>query len=281
MLKIAVFGFFSLDQTQVRSGSATHFSPVDTQTFMRIVWEIEPTESRIGTAPDTTGFAKLTTLTRQPVYVQALNDKLAHDAGQLNCDGYIAIIDAVKILAPHAIQNALRRLYEMQPTADLIIAAGRQNEPDAFSSDEIREMLGLNPDLLVMPYVPSEPKTVHRLIRRMVRYIDNPDRVPPPIFAGDPAIPSVEAASVQPTIQAAVTRPAPRINGLDHIAIAVIDLDRALVFYQGVMGFRLLGHIDFPNDDRGRTFSHLDTGRGVIELVSFASDPAGAGPRAR
>ena len=30
----------------------------------------------------------------------------------------------------------------LHPGADLIIAAGRQNEPDALSSDEIREVLG-------------------------------------------------------------------------------------------------------------------------------------------
>jgi len=182
MLKIAVFGFYGPDQARTPPDRPTHLSPVTTEEFMRIVWEMEPPESRIGDAADALGFVKLTTVTKRPVYVQALSDRMAHAAGQLDCDGYIAIIDAVKILAPKMIQAALRRLDELHPTADLIIAAGRQNEPDALSSEEIRAILGLNAALLVMPYVPGEPKTVHRLIRRMVRYIDNPDRVPPPVF---------------------------------------------------------------------------------------------------
>ena len=180
MLKIGVFGFYHQDEARQR------LSPVNTREFMRAVWEIDPPERRIGaTPPDVPGFVKLTTVTKQPVYVQALSDDMASAAGLLNCDGYVAIIDAVKILAPKAIHIALRRLYDVHPRADLIIAAGRQNEPDALSCDDIREILGLNPDLLVMPYVPSEPKTVHRLIRRLVRYVDNPDRVPPPFFAGE------------------------------------------------------------------------------------------------
>ncbi len=291
MLKIAVFGFYSPDPAwrggapAPSSGGDVPVSPVDTRAFMHAVWEMEPPESRIGTAPDV-GFVRLTTVTRQPVYVQALDNNMAHGASLLQCDGYIAIIDAVKILAPRAIQSALRRLTELQPAADLIIAAGRQNEPDALSSDEIRAILGLNPDLLVMPYVPSEPKTVQRLMRRMVRYIDNPDRVPPPVFAGDrpchPVLAPAREAEAQERARERARehppQPAPHIHGLDHVAVTVTDLDRALAFYQGVMGFRLLGHIDFPNDSRGRTLTHLDTGRGVLELVSFASDPAGAAP---
>jgi hypothetical protein len=173
MLKIAVFGFYHTDET------GRHLSPVSTREFLRVVWEMEPSERRVGSSPDVPGFAKLTTVTTQPVYVQAFSDDMAGAAVLLDCDGYIAIIDAVKILAPKTIHQALGRL---RPSADLIIAAGRQGETDALSCDEIRDILGQNPDLMVMPYVPSQPKTVHRLIRRMVRYIDNPDRVPPPIF---------------------------------------------------------------------------------------------------
>lgn len=273
MIKIAVFGFYGLDRARI--GSATPLSPVRTRDFMRAVWAIEPAASRVGDAPEVPGFVKLTTVTTRPVYVQSLSDHMAMGAGLLNCDGYIAIIDAVKILAPNAIQNALRRLYELHPRAELIIAAARQNEPDALAADEMLEILGLNPALLVMPYDPDQPATVERVIRRMVRYIDNPARVPPPIFAGEPSRPIEAAPAVpdQPTAEAETRPAAPRIHGLDHAAIIVSDLDRALAFYQGLLGFRLVGHLDL-DDERGRTLTHLDTGRGLIELVSFAHDPA-------
>jgi len=195
---------------------------------------------------------------------------MASAAGLLHCDGYIAIIDAVKILAPRMIHNALRRLYDVHPNADLIIAAGRQNEPDALSSDEIRALLGLNPDLLVMPYAPSDPKTVHRLIRRLVRYIDDPDRVPPPIFVGE--TPRIAAASTPDSVEKTGDKKAvvPRIHGLDHVSVIVTDLERALDFYRGLLGFLVLGHVDYPDDTPARVVTHLDTGRGVLELVSFA-----------
>ncbi len=281
MLKIAVFGFYSPDQPRLAATDGSlHLSPVTTEEFMRTVWAMEPEERRVGGAPDALGFVKLTTLTTQPVYVQRLSDEMAHGAGLLTCDGYIAIIDAVKILAPRAIHSALRRLHELHPTADLIIAAGRQHEPDAFSSDEIRQMLGLSPSLPIMPYVPGEPKTVHRLIRRMVRYIDNPDRIPPPIFAGEPAFaPPILArddGEPAPSPQATVA-PAPRIERLDHVAIAVSDLARALTFYQGLLGFRPLGQIDLPGEDPPRTLAYLDTGRGALALISGAG---GAGATA-
>jgi catechol 2,3-dioxygenase-like lactoylglutathione lyase family enzyme len=271
MLKIGIFGFYHPDEAR------RHLSPVSTREFMRTVWEMDPPERRSGDLPDVPGFVKLATITTQPVYVQALGEDMAHTAGLLDCDGYIAIIDAVKILAPKAIQRALHRLYEMHPHADLIVAAGRQNEPDALSSDEIREILGLNPDLLVMPYVLSEPKTVHRLIRRMVRYIDNPDRIPPPIFAGG-IPPAAPAPDPEPQTREE-KRPVPRIHGLEHVAIIVSDLDRALDFYRGLLGFRVLGHVDFPDDARGRTLTHLDTGRGILELISFKHDPVPPGER--
>jgi len=132
MLKIAVFGFYRPDHFHTEADD--YDLPASTQRFMRIVWEMEPPATRIG-APETSGFVKLTGLASEPVYVQALSDRLAPGAALCNCSGYIAIIDAVKILAPKTIQSTLRRLYELQPEAYLIIAAARQNEPDALSSD--------------------------------------------------------------------------------------------------------------------------------------------------
>jgi catechol 2,3-dioxygenase-like lactoylglutathione lyase family enzyme len=272
MLKIGVFGFYHDDVARQR------LSPVRTRDFMRTVWEMDPPEHRLGDVPDVPGFVKLTTVSRQPVYVQALSDDMAGAAGLLNCDGYVAIIDAVKILAPKKIQSALRRLYDLHPRADLIIAAGRQNELDALSCDEIRSILGLNAGLPVMPYVLGEDKTVHRLIRRLVRYIENPDRVPPPIFKGERLPALVAAAPESAPVDPPDKKPAaPRIHGLDHVTIVVTDLERSLAFYRGKLGFRLLGHIDFPDDARGRILTHLDTGRGLLELVSFAHDPAQPG----
>jgi catechol 2,3-dioxygenase-like lactoylglutathione lyase family enzyme len=271
MLKIGVFGFYHADEAQQR------LSPVRTRDFMRAVWEMDPPDRRLGDVPDVPGFVKLTTVTRQPVYVQALSDDMAGAAGLLNCDGYVAIIDAVKILAPKKIQSALRRLYDVHPHADLIIAAGRQNEPDALSSDEIRSILGLNAGLPVMPYVLCEDKTVHWLIRRLVHYIENPDRVPPPIFKGERPPVLAAAAPESAPVEQPKKRAVPRIHGLDHVTIIVSDLARSLEFYRERLGFRLLGHVDFPHDARGRTLTHLDTGRGLLELVSFAHDPAQPG----
>jgi len=277
MLKIAVFGFYRPDHFHTEADD--YDLPASTQRFMRIVWEMEPPATRIG-APETSGFVKLTGLASEPVYVQALSDRLAPGAALCNCSGYIAIIDAVKILAPKTIQSTLRRLYELQPEAYLIIAAARQNEPDALSSDEIREILGLSSALLIYPYVPTEPKTVHRLVRRLVRYVDNPLRYPPPIFAGD--APPVRLPSptvpVDTPAQQKVAPPLPRFHGLEHVAITVSDLERALDFYQGLLGFRVLGHLDYPRDERGFTITYLDTGRGVLELFSFTqaeTEPAG------
>ncbi|HEX3053884.1 MAG TPA: VOC family protein [Aggregatilineaceae bacterium] len=278
MLKIAVFGFYAPDQTRVVS-SNDYISPVDTEDFMRIVWQIEPTETRIGVGgTEVPCFVKLTQLASQPVYVQSLSNRMAPGAALLNCDGYVAIIDAVKILAPKTIQNTLRRLSEQHPQAHLIIAAGRQNEPEALSSDEIRQILGLHVDLPIYPFVPTESKTVARLIKRLARYIDDPKRLAPPIFAGEVVI-SVEDAiptAVEVALPKAPARP--RIYELAHVAITISDLNRSLDFYRGLLGFRLLGQIDFPDDTTGKVVTQLDTGRGVIELFSYTNPPAQAAP---
>ncbi len=65
----------------------------------------------------------------------------------------------------------------------------------------------------------------------------------------------------------------PRIHGLAHIAITVSDLSHALDFYRGLLGFHLLGHLDWPDDPDGLTITLLDTGRGSLELFSYANAP--------
>ena len=276
MLKIAVFGFYGPDQARVsRNEKDTHISPVNTDDFMRTVWQMEPPETRIGAGNDAPCFVKLTALTETPVYVQSLRDRMAPGAAMLNCQGYIAIIDAVKILAPKTIESALRRLAEHQPVAHLMIAAARQNEPEALSSDEIREVLGLHRDQPIYPYIPNEPKTVQRMVRRLVRYINDPERPVPPVFA-DQIIASSEPAEVEaiPVEEPAVeARPpaVPRIYGLGGVAITVSDLGRALDFYRGLLGFRMVGQLDVAGSQRGLVITHLDTGSGILELFSFAS----------
>lgn len=263
MLKIAVFGFFYPEH----AAYAPVTPPVNADDFMRAVWQMQPPESRIGSAQDVPCFVKLTRLASQPVYVQLLSDDMAPGAGLLNFDGYVAIIDAVKVLAPRTIQSALRRLGELHPNADVIIAAGRQNEPDALSSDEIRTILGLHPRLPIFPYVPDEPDTVRRMVERLAQYVDNPDRVAPPIFAGDQPAPPPDAAPARlPGVPD--TPPEPHIQGLAHVAITVRSLDRSLDFYRGLLGFRVLGHLDY-HDARGYTITYLDAGRGIIKLISF------------
>ncbi len=291
MLKIAVFGFYGPDQARILPRhSEEHVSPINTGDFMRVVWEMEPPATRVGSStPDAPCFVKLTGLVNHPVYVQSISNRMAPGISYLQCDGYIAIIDAVKILGPKTIQNALRRLADQHPRAHLIIAAGRQNEPEALSSPDLRAALGLHPDLPVYPYVPSEPKTVQRLIRRLVRYISDPNRVAPPLFEGED-IPQGETISIEPALfraeKPAAAPPPPHIQGLGHVSVTVSDLPRALDFYRGLLGFRLLGHLDVPSSERGLTITHLDTGRGVLELFSYskaAVDPAipeGDNPRA-
>lgn len=273
MFKIAVFGFYGPDQARIAAEDDSHLSPVDTESFMRLVWAMEPVESRIGPGGSAPCFVKLTGLSSQPVYVQSLSNRMAPGAGLLRCDGYVAIIDAVKILAPRTIQTALQRLAALRPDAHLIIAAGRQNEPDALSSDEIRAVLGLHRDLPVYPYVLAEPKTVHRLIRRLARYIDDPGRIAPPIFTGEEAAPAPArepGASEQtlPPPAAEMPAPLPHVHGIAQVGIAVADLDRSLDFYRGLLGFRVLGQFDWPQ--AGLTITHLDSGRTLLELVSGA-----------
>ena len=275
MFKIAVFGFNRSDEAIADASP----SPVDAGTFMRTVWQMEPPESRIGAGTDVPCFVKLTRLASRPIYVQRLSEQMTPGAGLLNADGYVAIIDAVKVLAPQTIQRTLQRLAEQQPNANLIIAAGRQNEPGAHSSEDLREMLKLHADLPIYPYVPAEPETVHRLVERLVRHIGNPDRIAPPVFAGgQPVVVSpVAAAPVEP-IEKPVRAPAPSIDSLAHVAITVSDLERSLEFYRGLLGFRLLGHLDFPHDERGYTITYLDAGRVVLKLFSYANTEAQTAP---
>jgi catechol 2,3-dioxygenase-like lactoylglutathione lyase family enzyme len=55
----------------------------------------------------------------------------------------------------------------------------------------------------------------------------------------------------------------------DHTTITVSDIDKALAFYQGILGFPVLGQLEFK-DERGFLITYLQAGNAVIELFSFA-----------
>ena len=55
----------------------------------------------------------------------------------------------------------------------------------------------------------------------------------------------------------------------DHVAVTVSNLDRALEFYTGLLGFPVIGQLFF-NDERGFTITYLKAGAAVLELFSFA-----------
>jgi len=58
----------------------------------------------------------------------------------------------------------------------------------------------------------------------------------------------------------------------DHVTLTVSNLDKALEFYQGVLGFPVLGQL-IMNDERGFVITYLQFGNSVIELFSFDRAP--------
>jgi catechol 2,3-dioxygenase-like lactoylglutathione lyase family enzyme len=55
----------------------------------------------------------------------------------------------------------------------------------------------------------------------------------------------------------------------DHVTLTVSNLDKALAFYQGVLGFPALGQL-VMNDKRGFVITYLQFGNSVLELFSFS-----------
>ena len=70
----------------------------------------------------------------------------------------------------------------------------------------------------------------------------------------------------------------PQVHGIAQVGITVADLTRSLDFYRGLLGFRVLGQIEWPQ--AGLTITHLDGGRTVLELVS-GREPAPEAPPTR
>lgn len=54
----------------------------------------------------------------------------------------------------------------------------------------------------------------------------------------------------------------------DHVSLTVADLDKTLAFYQGILGFPVLGQLIF-NDERGFVITCLQFGNSVLELFSY------------
>ncbi len=79
--------------------------------------------------------------------------------------------------------------------------------------------------------------------------------------------------------------PVPASPRFDHVAVSVADLDRALAFYTGQLGFPVLGRLREDNPARGFTITYLQVGPGILELFSFtepmlanSADPAAPAP---
>jgi catechol 2,3-dioxygenase-like lactoylglutathione lyase family enzyme len=79
--------------------------------------------------------------------------------------------------------------------------------------------------------------------------------------------------------------PVPASPRFDHVAVSVADLDRALAFYTGRLGFPILGQLREDNPARGFTITYLQAGPGILEVFSFSEpvlansfDPAAPAP---
>ena len=55
----------------------------------------------------------------------------------------------------------------------------------------------------------------------------------------------------------------------EHVALTVADLQKSLDFYQGVLGFPLLGQLEFK-DERGFRIAYLQFGNSHLELFAFS-----------
>lgn len=66
-------------------------------------------------------------------------------------------------------------------------------------------------------------------------------------------------------------RTGPAVDALDHVALTVSDMDRALAFYQGLLGCEVLGQLLLESD----TFKlvYLRKGGAYLELFAHRSTP--------
>ena len=76
------------------------------------------------------------------------------------------------------------------------------------------------------------------------------------------------------TTEATVGDNAVRIAGLDHVVLRVGDLDRAIAFYQRVLGCRVERELQQPR------LVQLRAGGALIDLVPASASPGEAGDKA-
>jgi catechol 2,3-dioxygenase-like lactoylglutathione lyase family enzyme len=58
----------------------------------------------------------------------------------------------------------------------------------------------------------------------------------------------------------------------DHVTLTVANLEKSLEYYQGVLGFPVLGQL-VMNDERGFVITYLQFGNSILELFSFDKVP--------
>jgi catechol 2,3-dioxygenase-like lactoylglutathione lyase family enzyme len=58
----------------------------------------------------------------------------------------------------------------------------------------------------------------------------------------------------------------------DHVTLTVANLEKSLAFYQGILGFPVLGQL-VNNDERGFVITYLQFGNSVLELFTFDKVP--------
>lgn len=56
----------------------------------------------------------------------------------------------------------------------------------------------------------------------------------------------------------------------DHVAVTVSSIDKALAFYNGILGFPVLGQLDLGGE-RGFLITYLQVGNFILELFSFSA----------
>ncbi len=137
-----------------------------------------------------------------------------------------------------------------------LLNAGTRHDAVAFveragrADDDVRRLLTIARLLSVRP----DPVRVERISARL-----------PPWREG---VAHADAAAREPD----ATRGLLEVTGLDHVALPVSDLDRAVAFYNGVLGLRIAGESRTPLPP---TTPHVDFAAGQARLSVYLALPVG------
>ncbi|MGD0610263.1 MAG: VOC family protein [Anaerolineales bacterium] len=110
-----------------------------------------------------------------------------------------------------------------------------------------------------------EPLDAHGGVR--IAFFKDPDGILLEIIQGE--------LHYDQNIHSRLPSPSPLIksgNGdlsFDHITLTASDLEKALAFYEGALGFPVLGQLVNEDDQRGFLITYLQAGNSVLELFSF------------